>query len=403
MSANTSDKTLGEQAKRPMDTNSGEQAKRPINKKSPRVIVCAGGGGVGKTTTSAALGMALARSGQRTMLVTIDPARRLADALQVPLGSTLHTIELGQDSGGYLDALMPEPESASRAFMADLFAEQPDGLERLQQNKLFMALEDKLAGMAELVAMGLLMRAVEAKPYDFVVIDTAPSRFALDFLTYPARLSQLIEGRALRWLAGMVLRLDEEQPQAEQQLGLTGWGRRKVEGIVAHVIGASLLKDTAHLFAEFFRIRKRFARITARLGELLLGPKSDYVVVAAPTGAAEADAAYIFTRLEDIRVQARGLLLNRASMPEAEWEALSKEGPEVLRRAASRLGEEKRLREAAAQLMIGRLRREHRELSIITLPKLEAIEPRQIVSRLAEVLSPQLETLLGPLTEAAAE
>ncbi len=164
---------------------------------TPRVVVCAGGGGVGKTTSSAALSMAAARRGDRVLIVTIDPARRLADALGVSLDSHVHRVELPAASKGELYALMPDPRNAMRMFVQLLFPNDLEALQRVLKNRMYQVMEDAVPGNHELVAVTLVTRHMSEKPLDLIVIDTAPSRNALDFVTYPKRLAELLGGRAM--------------------------------------------------------------------------------------------------------------------------------------------------------------------------------------------------------------
>jgi anion-transporting ArsA/GET3 family ATPase len=171
----------------------------------PRVIVCAGGGGVGKTTTSAALAVALARDGARVLVVTIDPARRLAGAMGVAISDVATPVPL-VGAKGSLHALMPDPRRSMRTFLEHLFAGHPAGRERLLSNRLYQGLADAAAGVHELVAMNLVAHASVGGAFEVIVIDTAPSRHAIDFVTYPGRLAALLSGRPVGWLAGLAQR-----------------------------------------------------------------------------------------------------------------------------------------------------------------------------------------------------
>ncbi|MBI5500161.1 MAG: AAA family ATPase, partial [Deltaproteobacteria bacterium] len=124
----------------------------------PQVVVCAGGGGVGKTTTAAALGLALARSGRRALVVTMDPARRLAGALGVPVADTPTPVAL-PGAGTRLWALMPDPRRSLRTFVAQLFADEPAAETRVLANGVYRGLADAAAGVHELVTMNLVARA----------------------------------------------------------------------------------------------------------------------------------------------------------------------------------------------------------------------------------------------------
>ncbi len=189
-------------------------------KASPLVVVCAGGGGVGKTTTSAALALALARQGRSTLIVTIDPARRLAGAMGVPIGDDVTQVAL-PGVEGRLSALMPDPRGAMRSLVDELFVHEPQAKAHLLENRLFLGLSDAAAGVHELVAMNLVASAARGGAFDVLVIDTAPSRHAIDFVTYPARLAALLAGRTVGWFAGIAERAANGPPSS----GVLGWGK----------------------------------------------------------------------------------------------------------------------------------------------------------------------------------
>jgi anion-transporting ArsA/GET3 family ATPase len=168
----------------------------------PRVVVCVGGGGVGKTSVAAALGLAFARRGRTTLVVSIDPARRLAGAMGVPIAGQVTRAALpGAD--GRLFGLMPDPRRSLGALVEFLFAEDPAARDRVLSSGLYRGLADAAAGVPELVAMNLVVRATARGEFDAVVIDTAPSRHAIDFVTYPGKLAALLGGRVVAWLANL--------------------------------------------------------------------------------------------------------------------------------------------------------------------------------------------------------
>jgi len=363
--------------------------------KSPWVTVCAGGGGVGKTTSSAALSMALARNGARTLVVTIDPARRLAGAMGISLGNEVQAVEVDPGSRDRLYALMPDPVRASRIFMEYLFAEEPESLQRLLDNGLFLTLEDKLVGMIELVAMTIVMKAIDEMEIDAVVVDTAPSRYALDFLTYPARLSSLLDGRAVKWLSALADRADENK---KSRFSFGRLGRKSVEVALGKVLGESLVTDTTGVFAEIGRVRTRFAGIADRLGELLLGRHSRHLLVAAPTGAAQADVEFLLKRLQVMKQRATAVLLNRSDLETAEWTRILRTAadvPDPVRDALIQLEDERSARIEAAETFARGLQSDHPKVQQLRLPLVEANDPVMIVQRLAKELEPHVTALTG--------
>ena len=362
------------------------------NPRSPRVIVCVGGGGVGKTTTAAALALALAAAGSRTLIVTIDPARRLAGALGVAISDEVTLVPL-EITAGRLHALMPDPKRSLRAFLDYLFEEKPEGRAHLLTNSLYVGLSDAVAGMHELVAMTLVAQASAEGRFDVVVIDTAPSRHAIDFVTYPGRLTELLGGRTVGWLAGLAERAGEAKPGNR---GVRSWTAGQAESLLARVAGPHLLRDTAALFAELATVRERFVSLTEMASNLLLGERAAYVLVAAPTAAARDDVLYLAKRLEKLGLSPRAVVLNRADLQAAPFVQALKGAtglPESIVDALAVLEYERESRATAAAT----LQRELRPLGavpLLRLPHIEQSAPEAIVMALRESLTAHLSLLL---------
>ncbi len=359
---------------------------------SPAVFVCVGGGGVGKTTTSAALGLALAKGGLRTLIVTLDPARRLAGALGVSIGDRVTPVAL-PETQGRLFALMPDPRSSLGTFIDALFIDRPETKQRLLKNRLYRGLSDAAAGVHELVAMNLLASASSGGDFDCVVLDTAPSRHAMDFVTYPGRLAALLGSKTVAWLAGIAERASHNHTPTG---GVLAWGAGRVEGLLARVTGPTLLSDTASLFGDLASVRERFVALTERASELLLGPHTTYLLVAAPTQAARDDAIFLHKRIDKLGRKPRALILNRADCePHAHMATLRDAPglPPALLDAMVILEQEREARAAAANKLVRELGKVLPQLPIVRLPHVEASTPEQIVASLAPALVAAMDTL----------
>ena len=367
----------------------------------PICVVCAGGGGVGKTTTSAALALALARQGRATLIVTIDPARRLAGAMGVPITDEVTRVSLPA-ARDKLSALMPDPRRSLRTFAEQLFEDEPEAKARMLSNRLYVGLADAAAGVHELVAMNLVARAASRGDFEVVVIDTAPSRHAIDFVTYPARLAALLGGRTVAWLAGLAERgtagpNDKSDKSDKPSGGILGWGAGRIEGLVARVTGPNLVSDTARLFGDLAHVRERFVSLTERAADLLLGPRSAYVLVAAPTRAARDDVLFLGRRLEKLGRKPQAIVMNRADLGPLPYVRALQEGRDVPRSvldAVSALEDERASRAAAAATLSGDLSKRMPKVPIVRLPFIEATAPEAIVSALSEAIDEYLETLL---------
>jgi anion-transporting ArsA/GET3 family ATPase len=352
---------------------------KPQKAKLPHVVVCAGGGGVGKTTTSAALALASATAGNHTLVVTIDPARRLASALGVPRSEALMPVQRAGLTG-VLDVLMPDPRRSMGLFIDDLFANEPEAI----------GLSDAAAGVHELVAMNLVAQAAAQGRYQVIVIDTAPSRHAIDFVSYPARLASLLGGKTVAWLAGLA----ERSAQAPAKRGVLSWGASRVESLLSRVTGPNLLADTASLFGDIAKMRGQFVERTRQAGELLTGDQTSYLLVVAPTTAALDDAAYLNKRLRSLGRPVRAVVMNRADVAAPSYlQPLQSQAdlPGSLRLTLDALEEERRSRTLMAARAEKTLRASFSRQPIVRLPFLEGLTPSEVAARLALELGPEFQ------------
>lgn len=360
--------------------------------KIPRITVSVGGGGVGKTTSSAALALALARTGSRTLVVTVDPARRLADALGVEIGQATREAPIDPRAGGRLFAKMPDPRSSMNDFMEWLFVD-PVQRERVKKNPAYHELADSLAGVHEILTIALVQREIDTGDFDEVVLDTAPSRNALAFLTYPTQLLGLLEAKAMNWLAAMA---DAAQGN-EKRGGLFAWGRAKVEGLFGRLLGGSGIRNLADLFAELMTVRERWADLARKTDALLGNPRTRYMLIGAPSGGAIADIGYLVRSLERRKLRPTAVVLNRAERepPPCEQAVLGlldqrlpsvlPADEAVLRETLEDLRREHALRHASADDAVRALEpRLPRGTPILRLPFVGPAQPNEIVLALAD-------------------
>lgn len=365
---------------------------------SPRVIVCAGGGGVGKTTTAAAVAVALARAGHRTLVVTVDPARRLANAMGVEIDAHVHLVHTEDDAHGKLFALMPEPRTSTRTFVEVLFEDRPDDLDRMLDNRIYATLGDALSGIHDLVSLMLVARAVEEAEYDYLVIDTAPSRYALDFVSYPGRLAVLFEGRAVSFFANLAKKAeDDDGGPPKDEKGLIAWGKKRVEAAIGRILDPQLLRELAALFALLSLVRHRFAELARKSEALLLGDSARYLLVAAPTGSADADLDYIVKKLDKLGQKPHAFLLNRADDETPTWLAALANATEgvtlPVQNAVRILAEEVSKRRESGDAAEKSVKKKSRRASVIRLPNVEARDPSHVMLALADRLASELAAL----------
>ena len=273
-----------------------------------QIIVCCGSGGVGKTTTSAALALRAAEQGRRVCVLTIDPARRLAQAMGLTeLDNTPRPVaDVDTSAGGSLDAMMLDMK---RTF--DEVVEAHATAEKAQQiltNPFYVALSSSFAGTQEYMAMeklGQLHAAASDDPevpdWDLIVVDTPPSRSALDFLDAPERLSSLLDGRFIKLLLA----------PAKGPARLLSAGFGIVTSALNKVLGAQVLSDVQTFVAAFDTLFGGFRQRAEATYSLLQADGTAFLVVAAPEPDAMREAAYFVERLAQEDMPLAGLVVNR--------------------------------------------------------------------------------------------
>jgi anion-transporting ArsA/GET3 family ATPase len=275
-----------------------------------RILVCCGSGGVGKTTTAAALGLRAAERGRRVVVLTIDPARRLAQSMGlVELDNTPRPV-IGVDDakGGRLDAMMLDMK---RTF--DEVIEQhasPDKAEQILSNPFYQAMSSSFAGTQEYMAMeklGQLRAQADADPegWDLIVVDTPPSRSALDFLDAPQRLGSFLDGRLIRLLSAPA------RAGGKAYLKVVSAAVGTATGVITKILGAQVLNDIQTFVAALDTVFGGFRKRADATYQLLQAPGTAFVVVAAPERDALREASYFVERLAGEKMPLAGLVLNR--------------------------------------------------------------------------------------------
>ncbi len=282
-----------------------------------RCVVCVGPGGVGKTSTSAALAMEGARQGRRTIVLTIDPAKRLANALGMPeIGNVERTVgpEAFKAAGievpeGVLTAMMLDIKQSWDAVVAQHHPD-PERRQKLLDNRLYQALSTALAGSQEYMAMEKLheLSTREDDPLDLVVLDTPPSVHALDFLEAPSRMLEALDNDATRWL------LEPYQERRGLAKRLFDAGSSIFLRTISRFTGGEMLEELAELLLGFQGMFEGFRQRAAAVRSILEAPGTVFVVVSAPTGMGADDARDFAQRLKEKNVRTGAVLLNRATV-----------------------------------------------------------------------------------------
>jgi anion-transporting ArsA/GET3 family ATPase len=275
-----------------------------------RILVCCGAGGVGKTTTAASLGLRAAERGRRVVVLTIDPARRLAQSMGlVELDNTPRPVAgVDEAKGGRLDAMMLDMK---RTFDEVIETHAtPEKAAQLLANPFYQALSSSFAGTQEYMAMeklGQLRAQADGDPdgWDLVVVDTPPSRSALDFLDAPQRLGSFLDGRFIRVLSAPA------RAGGRAYLKVMSAAVGTVTGLMTKVLGAQVLRDVQTFVAALDTMFGGFRERADATYTLLQAPGTAFLVVAAPEPDALREASYFVERLGDERMPLAGLVLNR--------------------------------------------------------------------------------------------
>ncbi|WFE26217.1 ArsA-related P-loop ATPase [Solwaraspora sp. WMMD791] len=282
-----------------------------------RIVVCCGAGGVGKTTTAAALALRAAeRHGRRTVVLTIDPARRLAQSLGLTeLDNTPRQVK-GIDaeaSGGELHAMMLDMK---RTFDEVVLAHtDADKAADIFANPFYQAMSSTFAGTQEYMAMEKLGQLHAGGEWDLIVVDTPPSRSALDFLDAPARLSRFLDGRMLRLL------LAPARAGGRSMFSLVTASFGMFSRVVQKILGAQLLSDLSGFVAALDSMFGGFRQRAEQTYRVLQADETAFLLVAAPEPDAVREAAYFAGRLGAERMPLAGLVLNRVHEPATELSA----------------------------------------------------------------------------------
>jgi anion-transporting ArsA/GET3 family ATPase len=272
-----------------------------------RIMVCCGAGGVGKTTTAAALALRAAeRHGRRTVVLTIDPARRLAQSLGLTeLDNTPRPVK-GIDvesSGGELHAMMLDMK---RTFDEVVLAHtDPARAAEIFANPFYDAVSSTFAGTQEYMAMEKLGQLHARGEWDLIVVDTPPSRSALDFLDAPARLSRFLDGRMLRML------LAPARAGGRSMFSLVTASFGIFSRAVQKILGAQLLTDLSGFVAALDSMFGGFRQRADKTYQILQARETAFLLVATPEPDAIREAAYFARRLGEERMPLSGLVLNR--------------------------------------------------------------------------------------------
>ncbi|MFJ7063938.1 ArsA family ATPase [Streptomyces sp. NPDC101115] len=288
-----------------LDTAPGLELDPLIDDPATRIIVCCGAGGVGKTTTAAALGVRAAERGRRVVVLTIDPARRLAQSMGI---DSLDNVPRKVDGikgcdGGELHAMMLDMK---RTFDEIVEAHaDADRARAILENPFYQSLSAGFAGTQEYMAMEKLGQLRARDEWDLIVVDTPPSRSALDFLDAPKRLGSFLDGKFIKLL------MAPAKVGGRAGMKFLNVGMSMMTGTLGKLLGGQFLKDVQTFVAAMDTMFGGFRTRADATYKLLQAPGTAFLVVATPERDALREAAYFVERLAAEDMPLAGLVLNR--------------------------------------------------------------------------------------------
>ena len=297
-----------------------------------RVVICCGTGGVGKTTTAAVLALESARRGRNACVVTIDPARRLADALgiehltnnptEIDRDLWAHAGTNGNDPvpGGRLSAMMLDTKSTFDLLVARNAASREQA-KRILENTFYRNVSGALGGTQEYMAMEKLHQLHDEGDFDLIVVDTPPTRHALDFLDAPKRLTRLLDNRVFRLL----------MMPTRAYLRVASVAVQTFLRTVSRVVGSEVIEDVVAFFRAFEGMEEGFRMRAQVVDDLLTDPDTAFVLVCSPRRDAMEDATFFAKRLAEAGQSVQALIVNRVHP------SFGDEAPAGLRAAAEAL------------------------------------------------------------------
>lgn len=275
---------------------------------SRKVVVCVGSGGVGKTTIAATLGLRAAMSGHKTLVLTIDPAKRLANSLGL---SSLGNVETRIDPA-FFAAQGLSPKGELWAMMLDQrrtwddlvgqYAPNPERRDRILENRFYKQLSTRLAGSLEYSAMEKVYELERSGRFDVIVLDTPPTAHALDFLDAPNRLIDLFSHDMARKLLA---------PAAGVGKSLVNIGSTYAQKVLSRFTGSEMLTDLAGFFAAFQGMYDGFKERAAAVKALLSGPRTGFVLVTSPNGPTIDEATFFADELAKSGIGLVAAIVNR--------------------------------------------------------------------------------------------
>ena len=281
----------------------------------PEVIVCVGTGGVGKTTISSAIGIASAMQGKKTLVMTIDPAKRLAQSMGIKELKNVPTpIPESAFNGcsrrltGNLDAMILETRTTFNNLIRR-YASSEQKVDAILNNSYYQYVSGELAGSEDYMAMEKLYEIKKEYDYDLIVVDTPPARHAINFLTAPNRLIQLISSGALKWLIKPSISI------SILGLNILNKAPDRIIKLLKNYVGLEIVEELTNFFSEFEELYEGFRTRAKEAQSLLSSPKVQFYMVTMPTHDAIEEAIYFYSIMKGFDINFAGFIVNKVHNP----------------------------------------------------------------------------------------
>jgi anion-transporting ArsA/GET3 family ATPase len=344
-----------------------------------RVLICVGAGGVGKTTTAAALAVAAAREGKRVLCLTIDPARRLAQALGLDAIETEATEidpkRFSRGKGGALTVMMLDTKRTFDELVIK-YSSTPEKAQKLLSNKLYRYVSTSLAGTQEYMAVEKLVAVKDDPRWDLVVLDTPPTANALDFLDAPERLIDALDSATMKWF------VEAFQSTGKVSLNLLAKSAAIVLRSIGKITGGGFLEAMAEFITELNDLFGGFKQRASIVHTTLRGPDVGFVLVTSPNPMSMREVLYFAERLEQHEMPRGAFVVNRFHLPPAGGRvATEEEATAAMRRHGVAL-------EPDAPARLVRAHADHFKLSLLDAAWVGMLEGRDAaVVRIPELAS----------------
>ena len=331
-----------------------------------RLLICVGSGGVGKTTLAASVGVRAAREGRRVLVLTIDPARRLANSLGLKqFGNSETRIDLSHVEGatGELWAMMLDPQHTFDDLIRRV-ARTPERQEAILNNRVYRSITDTIVGNQEYMATEKLYDVVDSGRYDLVVLDTPPVKNALDFLESPGRMARFVDKRIMKWF---LTPYDEGKVFGRFMMGTSAVLFR----LLSYIFGREFLADLSEFFLHFRDLYEGFQERHSAVMEMFHAQDTSFLVVTAPNRPSVDVARFFIDELQSRNMPSVGVLVNQCHRilgRPLEPQAVLGEVAQVQSEGLAR---------HTAGALLARLGAAHRRLSELTAIEGELIEELQ--------------------------